>query len=100
MYAKTGRRSIPPEQLLKASLLMALHSIPSERAFCEQLDYNILFRWFPDMSVVTPVFDHSVFSVPLRPFTHFTRFLAPCRRVEAEAMRREPHVEGAGEASA
>src|SRR6266404_4808090 len=58
MYAKTGRRSIPPEQLLKASLLMALYSIPSERAFCEQLDYNILFRWFLDMSVVTPVFDH------------------------------------------
>ncbi len=63
MYAKTGRHSIPPESLLKGSLLMALYSIPSERAFCEQLDYNILYRWFLDMSVVQPVFDHSVFSV-------------------------------------
>ena len=63
LYAKTGRHSIPPEHLLKGSLLMALYSIPSERGFCEQLDYNILFRWFLDMSVVAPVFDHSVFSV-------------------------------------
>lgn len=63
IYAKTGRHSIPPEHLLKGSLLMALYSIPSERGFCEQLDYNILFRWFLDMSVVAPVFDHSVFSV-------------------------------------
>jgi len=63
MYAKTGRASIPPESLLKGSLLMALYSIPSERALCEQIDYNILYRWFLDMSVVQPVFDHSVFSV-------------------------------------
>jgi transposase len=46
MYAKAGRPSIPPEWLLKASLLMALYSVRSERLFCEALDYNILFRWF------------------------------------------------------
>ena len=46
MYSAVGRPSIPPEQLLKASLLMALHTVRSERLFCEQLDYNFLFRWF------------------------------------------------------
>jgi len=43
MYAEDGRPSIPPERLLKASLLMSLHSIRSERAFCEQLDYHLLY---------------------------------------------------------
>ena len=44
MYSAVGRPSIPPERLLKASLLMALHTVRSERLFCEQLDYNFLFR--------------------------------------------------------
>src|SRR6185503_20605411 len=46
MYAKDGRPSIPPERLLKASLLIAFYSVRSERAFCEELKYNLLFRWF------------------------------------------------------
>jgi transposase len=46
MYSVLGRPSIPPERLLKASLLMALYTIRSERMFCEQLDYNLLYRWF------------------------------------------------------
>ena len=46
MYSEVGRPSIPPERLLKASLLMALYRVRSERMFCEQLDYNLLFRWF------------------------------------------------------
>jgi len=50
MYSRMGRPSIPPEQLFKASLLMALFSVRSERQFCEQLDYNLLFRWFLDMA--------------------------------------------------
>jgi transposase len=41
----------PPERLLKAQLLIALYSVRSDRLFCEQLDYNILFRWFLDMSL-------------------------------------------------
>src|SRR6202158_6336446 len=57
-----GRPSIPPERLLKASLLMALHTVRSEPMFCEQLDYNLLFRWFLDMDVAEPSFDHSTFS--------------------------------------
>ena len=62
MYSRMGRPSIPPEWLLKAQILMALHSIRSDRLFCEALDYNILFRWFLDMDLDTPGFDHSVFS--------------------------------------
>jgi transposase len=62
MYAAEGRPSIPPESLLKASLLIALYSIRSERQFCDQLDYNLLFRWFLDMDMLDPTFDHSTFS--------------------------------------
>src|SRR2546421_1177209 len=61
-YAADGRPSIPHERLLKASLLMALYSVRSERLFCEQLDYNLLFRWFLDMELDEPSFDHSSFS--------------------------------------
>ncbi len=46
MYARVGRPSIPPEHLLKASLLMALYSVRSERQFCERLRYDLLFKWF------------------------------------------------------
>jgi len=62
MYSSTGRPSIPPERLLKATLLMALYSIRSERMFVEQLGYNLLFRWFLDMNLDEPVFDASTFS--------------------------------------
>jgi transposase len=47
---------------LKSFVLMALYSIRSERLFCEQLDYNLLFRWFLDMDMVEDSFDHSSFS--------------------------------------
>lgn len=62
MYAVNGRPSIPPERLLKAQLLIALYSVRSERAFCEELDYNILFRWFLGMDLVEPSFDPTVFT--------------------------------------
>jgi transposase len=62
LYARAGRPSIPPERLLKGSLLMALYSIRSERQLCEQLHYNLLFRWFLDIDGVDPVFDASTFS--------------------------------------
>ena len=52
MYAKVGRASVPPERLLKASLLISLYSVRSERAFCEELEYNLLFRWFLDMNLM------------------------------------------------
>ena len=62
MYSEVGRPSIPPERLLKASLLMALYTVRSERMLCEQLDYNLLFRWFLDLNWDEPGFDHSTFS--------------------------------------
>src|ERR1700716_1601201 len=52
MYALDGRPSIPPERLLKASLLISLYSVRSERAFCEELTYHLLFRWFLDMDLL------------------------------------------------
>jgi transposase len=62
MYGSRGRPSIPPERLLKATLLMALYTVRSERQLCEQLNYNLLFRWFLDMSMVETPFEHSAFS--------------------------------------
>ena len=51
MYSRIGRPSVPPEQLLKATVLMALYSIRSERAFCERLNYDLLFKWFLDLPI-------------------------------------------------
>ena len=62
MYADRGRPSIPPEHLLKASLLIALYSIRSERQFCERLRYDLLFKWFLDLNVADPGFDAASFS--------------------------------------
>ena len=62
MYAADGRHSIPPERLLKASLLLSLYSVRSERAFCEELEYHLLFRWFLGMDLLEPSFDRSTFS--------------------------------------
>jgi transposase len=62
MYSRVGRPSIPPEKLLRALLLQVLYSIRSERLLMEQLDYNLLFRWFVGLSMDDSVWNHSVFS--------------------------------------
>ncbi len=62
MYAKVGRPSIPPEHLLKASVLMALYSIRSERQFCERLQYDLLFKWFLGLDIEDAAFDATSFS--------------------------------------
>ncbi len=62
MYSTTGRPSIPPERILKSKLLIALYSVRGERQFCEELDYNLLYRWFLDMNMLEDSFDHSVFA--------------------------------------
>lgn len=62
MYSSVGRPSIPPERLLKSMLLIALYTVRSERQFCEQLDYNLMFRWFLDMDMEEPSFDATVFT--------------------------------------
>jgi transposase len=62
MYSADGRPSVPPERLLKSMVLMALFSVRSERLFCEQLAYNMLFRWFLDMDLTDEVFVPTVFT--------------------------------------
>jgi transposase len=76
IYADTGRPSIPPEQLLKALLLQAFYTIRSNRQLVEQLNYNILFRWFVGLALDEKVWDHSSFSTNLE------------RLIEAEVSRR------------
>ena len=62
LYGDSGRNSIPPERLLRASLLQAFCSVRSERQLMEQIDYNLLFRWFVGLGIDDPVWDHSTFS--------------------------------------
>lgn len=62
LYARGGRPSIPPEQLLRALLLQALYTVRSERQLMEQLDYNILYRWFVGLNLDEPVWDVTVFT--------------------------------------
>jgi transposase len=62
MYSHEGRPSIPPEKLLRALLLQVFYTIRSARLLMEQLDYNLLFRWFVGLSMDDKVWDHSVFS--------------------------------------
>ena len=62
MYASTGRPSVPPERLLRAVLLQIFYSVRSERLLMEQLNYNLLFRWFVGLEMDEPVWNHAVFS--------------------------------------
>src|SRR5438874_10810099 len=62
MYSKVGRPSIPPEQLLRALLLQMLYSVRSERLLIEEIDYNILFRWFVGLNLDDAVWDATVFT--------------------------------------
>src|SRR6186713_1833614 len=62
LYARVGRPSIPPERLLRAQLLQIFYSIRSERLLMEQLDYNLLFRWFVGMEMDEPVWTPTVFT--------------------------------------
>ena len=61
LYSRTGRPSIPPEKLLRALLLQAFYTIRSERQLMEQLDFNLLFRWFVGLAIDDEVWDASVF---------------------------------------
>jgi transposase len=62
VYAESGRPSIPPERLLRALLLQMFFSVRSERMLMQQLDYNLLFRWFAGLDIDEPVWNHAVFS--------------------------------------
>ena len=62
LYSATGRPSVPPERLLKALLLMALYSVPSEAQLVERIDTDLLFRWFLDMDPQEAAFDATAFT--------------------------------------
>jgi len=62
LYAKTGRPSVPPERLLRAVLLQIFYTVRSERMLMEQMNYNLLFRWFVGLEMDEPVWNHAVFS--------------------------------------
>jgi transposase len=62
LYSDLGRDSIAPEKLLRAQLLMAFYTIRSERQLMEQINYNLLFRWFVGFSMDDEVWNHSTFS--------------------------------------
>src|SRR5262249_51928618 len=62
LYAAVGRPSVPPERLLRAQLLQIFYSIRSERLLMEQLDYNLLFRWFVGLEIDEPVWSPTVFT--------------------------------------
>jgi transposase len=62
MYAASGRDSIPPEQLLRGLILQSLYGLRSERLLCEQLGYNMLFRWFVGLSLDKGPWDHSTYT--------------------------------------
>jgi len=62
LYSRIGRPSIPPEKLLRALLLQAFYSVRSERQLMEQLDYNLLFRWFVGLAMDAPIWDVTVFT--------------------------------------
>ena len=62
IYSDTGRESIPPERLIRAQLLQALYSIRSERQLVEQINYNLLYRWFVGLTIDDTVWDHSSFT--------------------------------------
>ncbi len=85
-YAKRGRASIPPETLIKALLLRALFSIPSERRLCEAIEFNLLYRWFIDWPLEQPAFTPEVFSMNRERFELHDIVRKFFERVVAEAM--------------
>jgi transposase len=88
MYAANGRKSIPPEHLLKANVLIELYSIRSERQFCERLQYDLLFKWFLDLNISDRAFDASTFSKNRKRLLEHDVAKAFSNAVMGEASRR------------
>ena len=95
LYPKTGRPSIPPEQLLRALLLQMLYSVRSERQLMEQLDYNLLFRWFVGLSMDDRVWDPTVFTKNRERLLRGDIARAFFERVLAQAQARQLDLGGA-----
>jgi transposase len=89
MYATSGRPSIPPEHLIKGTLLMALYSIRSERQFCERLQYDLLFKWFLGLTVTDEAFDPTSFNKNRERLLNQGIAMAVLAEVTQEARRRK-----------
>ena len=89
MYSTIGRPSVPPEHLIKASLLMALYSIRSERQFCERLQYDLLFKWFLGLTILEPAFDATSFTKNRQRLLHQEIAMGVLAEVVREARRRK-----------
>ena len=89
LYAKVGRPSIAPERLLRALLLQVLYSVRSERLLMEQLDYNLLFRWFVGLAMDDPIWDATVFTKNRERLLEGDIAQAFFERVVAQARQRE-----------
>jgi transposase len=91
LYASEGRPSIPPEQLLSAVLLQVFYGIRSERQLMEQLNYNLLYRWFVGLSPDDPIWDPTTFNNGDRIRANRRRDFAGdhCRRVESRHKRQQ-----------
>src|SRR5262252_7191119 len=86
LYARDGRPSIPPERLLRALLLQAFFTVRSERQLMEQLNYNLLFRWFVGLTMDDPVWDPTVFTKNRERLLHGDIARAFFERVVAQAQ--------------
>ncbi len=89
LYAKTGRPSVPPERLLRAVLLQIFYTVRSERMLMEQMNYNLLFRWFVGLEMDEPVWNHAIFSKNRERLLNQDVARQFFRRVLAEA---KPHL--------
>lgn len=89
MYSRIGRPSVPPEHLIKASLLMALYSIRSERQFCERLQYDLLFKWFLGLTITERAFDATSFTKNRQRLLDQEIALGVLAEVVREARRRK-----------
>ena len=88
LYARVGRPSIPPEQLLRAQLLQVLYTVRSERQLMEQLDYNLLFRWFVGLNMDDRIWDPTVFTKNRQRLLEGDVAMAFLERVVAQAAQR------------
>jgi transposase len=94
LYASEGRPSIPPEQLLSEPLLQVFYGIRSERQLMEQLDYNLLYRWFVGLSPDDPVWDPSVFTKDrdrLQSGEVFAKFMSKLIGDDAAILAHQPN---------
>ena len=83
LYAHVGRPSIPPERLLRAQLLQLFYTVPSERLLMEQLDYNILFRWFVGLELDEPIWAVTVYQAAEKGVPTAPIVVLHCRPPEA-----------------